>query len=78
MLDSLDKYTDTVKLMPQNFMNSYEYRMYEVAPWNYKEKVDVNGERGQWESGDWFVHWPGTQPNERKKLVQEYKERIIK
>jgi hypothetical protein len=78
MLDIMEQYDDDVMIMPQHFMNSYEYKMYEVAPWNYKEKVDVNGERGQWESGDWFVHWPGTQPNERKKLVQEYKERIIK
>lgn len=77
MLDSADKYTDILEVMPQYFMNSYEYRMYEVAPWNYKEKVDVYGERGQWETGDWLVHWPGTQPQERLKLVEEYKSKII-
>jgi hypothetical protein len=77
MLDSADKYTDIMEIMPQSFMNSYEYKMYEVAPWNYKEKVDVHGERGQWESGDWLVHWPGTQPKERLQLVKEYKEKIV-
>ena len=77
MLDSLDKYKDIIKLMPQNFMNSYEYKMYKVAPWNYNKTTDVNGDRGQWETGDWFVHWPGTQPMERMELVKEYKEKII-
>lgn len=78
MLDIMSKYEDIVFIMPQHYMNSYEYKMYEVPPWNYKDAVDVNGHRGQWEPGDWLVHWPGTQPNERKKLVAEYKERIIK
>jgi hypothetical protein len=77
MLDSLDKYTDTVKLMPQHFMNSYEYKMYRVMPWVYEKDTDVNGDRGQWESGDWLVHWPGTQPRERMQLVEEYKPKII-
>ena len=77
MLDSLDKYTDTVKLMPQYFMNSYEYKMYRVNPWVYEKDTDVNGDRGQWEAGDWLVHWPGTQPRERMELVKETKEKII-
>jgi len=77
MLDSLDKYTDTVKLMPQYFMNSYEYKMYRVNPWGYEKDTDVNGDRGQWEAGDWLVHWPGTQPRERMELVKETKEKII-
>lgn len=77
MLDSLDKYTDTVKLMPQHFMNSYEYKMYRVNPWVYEKDTDVNGDRGQWEAGDWLVHWPGTQPRERMELVKETKEKII-
>ena len=77
MLDSLDKYSDTVLLMPQNFMNSYEYRMYKVMPWLYEKTTDVNGDRGQWETGDWLVHWPGTQPRERMQLVEEYKQKIV-
>ena len=77
MLDNLNTYESIVLLMPQSFMNSYEYRMYTVAPWNYKQTTDVNGDRGQWESGDWFIHWPGTQPAERMSLVKEFKEKII-
>jgi len=77
MLDIMNKYENEVLIMPQNYMNSYEYKMYEVPPWNYKTALDVNGHRGQWESGDWLVHWPGTQPQERMELVKIYKDRII-
>ena len=77
MLDIMDKYDDVVMIMPQHYMNSYEYKMYEVPPWNYTAAVDVNGHRGQWEPGDWLVHWPGTQPSERMELVKIYKDRII-
>jgi hypothetical protein len=77
MLDSADKYTDIMEIMPQHFMNSYEYKMYKVAPWNYTKTTDVHDQRGQWETGDWLIHWPGTQPNERLELVKEYKEKVI-
>ena len=77
MIDSADKYVDIIEIMPQHFMNSYEYKLYRVMPWQYEEDTDVNGERGQWEPGDWLVHWPGTQPRERTALVQETLEKII-
>jgi len=77
MLDSFDRYEDIIDLQPQHFMNSYEYRMYRVPPWNYTDNVDVHGYRGQWESGDWLVHWPGTQPRERLDLIKEYRPHII-
>lgn len=77
MLDIMESWDPWILIMPQYYMNSYEYKMYEVAPWNYKDALDVNGHRGQWEPGDWLVHWPGTQPQERLKLVEIYKDRII-
>jgi hypothetical protein len=52
--------------------------MYAVEPWLYKQDTDVNGDRGQWQPGDWLVHWPGTQHHERLDLIKEYQEKIIK
>ena len=77
MIETHDKYKDIVKIMPQNYMNSYEYRMYAASPWNYTGTTDKNGDRGQWESGDWLVHWPGTQLHERLELANIYKDRIV-
>ena len=76
MLDIMDVWDPWILIMPQNYMNSYEYKCYKVAPWNYQAETDVNGHRGQWEYGDWLVHWPGTQPNERMTLVEETKNKI--
>lgn len=76
MLDIMDAWEDKILIQPQHYMNSYEYKMYRVAPWEYKDDTDVNGHRGQWEYGDWLVHWPGTQPNERMELVKETKNKI--
>ena len=77
MLETYEKYKDVVKIVPQHMMNSYEYRMYRVAPWNYQGTTDTHGHRGQWEPGDWLVHWPGTQLHERLVLVEEYQDKII-
>lgn len=77
MLDTFDEYSNIIKLMPQHFMNSYEYSCYTVAPWNYEKETDVNGDRGQWQSGDWLIHWPGTQTYEREKLIEDFEPKII-
>lgn len=77
MIETYDQYREIIKLMPQRFMNSYEYKMYRVQPWLYNDTKDVFGNDGQWREGDWFVHWPGTQYNERLKLIEEYKDKII-
>lgn len=77
MLETYEKYKDVVKIVPQHMMNSYEYRMYRVAPWNYEGTTDTHGHRGQWEPGDWLVHWPGTQLHERLALVEEYQDKVI-
>jgi hypothetical protein len=77
MIDTYEQYADIIKLMPQRFMNSYEYRMYRVQPWMYQDTKDVHGNDGQWREGDWFVHWPGTQYSERMQLLKEYQEKII-
>lgn len=76
MLDIMEEWDPWILIMPQYYMNSYEYKCYKVAPWNYQEETDINGHRGQWEYGDWLVHWPGTQPNERMQLVEETKNKI--
>jgi hypothetical protein len=79
VLDTYDQYKDQnlISIQPQWYMNSYEYRFYSNAPWHNKEAVDKSGNRGQWEPGDWLVHWPGTQHQERLALVEEYKDKII-
>lgn len=77
MIDTYAEHQDLIKLMPQRFMNSYEYKCYKVAPWNYQGHQDVAGNDGQWAVGDWLVHWPGTQLHERLQLIKEYSGKIV-
>jgi hypothetical protein len=77
MIDTYEQYSEIIKIMPQRFMNSYEYRMYTVAPWMYQDTKDVNGNDGQWQTGDWLVHWPGTQYSERLSLLNQYQDRVV-
>lgn len=73
ILDTYDRYKDQnlIDIKPQWYMNAYEYDLYSGAPWFNKEPVDKSGNRGQWEPGDWLVHWPATQPAHRVQLAQE-------
>jgi galactosyl transferase GMA12/MNN10 family len=55
IIDSIEDYTDIVKIVPQKYMNSYVQ-----APYDYCDVTkDIFGLSGEWTPGDWIVHWPG-------------------
>jgi len=55
IIDTIDKYMDIVKIVPQKYMNSYIQ-----APYDYCDvRMDILGNSGEWTKGDWIVHWPG-------------------
>ena len=55
IIDTIDDYTDIVKIVPQKYMNSYIQEPYDYCD----VRTDVLGNSGEWASGDWIVHWPG-------------------
>lgn len=63
MIDILDQYKHIVKIVPQKVLNSYMYWLY-PSPW-HRRGLDVDGNNGTWEQGDFLVHWPGL-PNEAR------------
>jgi hypothetical protein len=69
-----DKYKDVVKVMPQRYMNSFNYMLYPqyTVP---RDKLDFDG---NWQLGDWLIHWPACDVNYRIQLYNFYKEYIIK
>ena len=69
-----DKYRNIVKLYPQRYMNSYDYRLYGNAYPHSRDKFDFDG---NWRLGDWLVHWPGITLSERLALINTYKQDII-
>jgi len=74
IIDTIEQYSDIVKIVPQRHMNSYEQHMYDYCD----IRQDILGTSGQWESGDWIVHWPGTYKPARIRRALEISELIIR
>ena len=66
IIDTIDQYQDIVKIVPQNYMNSYEPEIYDYCD----VRVDLLGNRGYWQQGDWILHWPGIRHDVRKHRAQ--------
>jgi hypothetical protein len=62
-----------VKVMPQRFMNSFNYQLY-----HYTDQRDKLGLDGNWQPGDWLIHWPATQLELRLQLAEFYNKYILK
>jgi hypothetical protein len=71
VIDTYVTYKDIIKLVPQKYINSYDYRMYGVAG------IDMLGNNGQWEKGDWVIHWPGLDNKLRIQLAQKFANTVI-
>jgi len=72
VIDTYVSYKDIIKLIPQRTMNSYDYRMYNV------DSTDMLGNNGQWQPGDWVVHWPGLSNELRVQLAEHFEKQIWK
>lgn len=70
VVDLYPKHQHLFKLVPQQWMNSYDYRIYNV------DSKDLLNQDGQWCPGDFVIHWPGLQNNVRIQLAQQYKKLI--
>jgi hypothetical protein len=70
VIDFYPKFQHLFKIIPQKWLNSYDYRMYNV------EGIDLLGQTGQWEQGDFVIHWPGLPNETRVQLAQQYKQFI--
>lgn len=70
VIDFYPKFEKLFKLVPQQWMNSYDYSMYGV------DGIDLLGQDGQWAQGDFVIHWPGL-PNETRIGLAQYYEQLI-
>lgn len=71
VIDTYVTYKDIIKLVPQKRINGYDYRMYNVPG------TDMLGNDGQWEPGDWVVHWPGLNNGLRVQLAEQTSKIVV-
>lgn len=72
-----DKYASVAKIMPQKYMNSYNfdlYHQYHPQSQNNKDKMDYIG---NWTKGDWLIHWPATNLDLRIDLANYYMTQVV-
>lgn len=62
----IEKYNSMIKQVPQRDMNSYQYNLYGLSPY------DKLGNPGDWRPGDWLIHWAGTKLEQRLQLADHY------
>ena len=65
VIDFYPKFQHLFKIVPQQWLNSYDYKMYNV------EGIDLLGQDGQWYPGDFVIHWPGLPNEARIQLAQQ-------
>ena len=71
-----DSYKDNkhiVKLVNQRFFNSFDYRIY-----HYIDHRDCLWQDGNWLPGDFIIHWPAVDQDNRIKLANNMLKAIVK
>lgn len=65
VIDFYPKFEELFKLVPQQWLNSYDYKLYNI------EGIDLLGQDGQWYPGDFVIHWPGLPNSTRIQLARQ-------
>lgn len=77
MIDTLDNIKPLVKIVPQRVLNSYDYYQYPGSvPHIYGR--DAFGNDGQWQKGDFLIHWPAIAVSKRLILAHSMLQQVIK
>lgn len=74
MKDSLPNNQEHIKLVPQRHMNSYDYTIWNGL-YHYMDQLGTNG---QWQHGDWVIHWPANSLQNRILFAQHFSKFIVK
>mgnify|MGYP003335293177 FL=1 len=74
IIDTAADLSSIVKIVPQRDMNSYVQ-----APYDYCDvRTDVLGNSGEWQPGDWIVHYPGLHKPVRLAETQKMLTQIVR
>lgn len=77
MMDLRQRHASIMRIVPQHWMNSYDYSLYRHLGRWYQHGNDCYGNRGQWHKGDFLIHWPATSLAQRLELASKYLPEVI-
>lgn len=78
MADLRHRHAAITCIVPQCVMNSYDYALYDHFGPYYRAGLDCYGKRGQWQPGDFLIHWPSTPLDKRLELARHYMKESIR
>lgn len=73
IISNLEKFKDIIKIVPQRDLNAYNYALYPHC-----QPYDKSENYGQWQPGDWLIHWPGIDLFRRLQLASFYMQHVVK
>ena len=76
MIDTFEEWKHIIKVCPQRLFNAacFSDGAHRGA---YTSTLDTLGTDGQWQPGDWIMHWPGQDPYMRIQLAKKYLRQVI-
>jgi hypothetical protein len=76
MMETYQQYQHIVKIVPQKFINSYEYSLYRNK--GARNNLDKMGLNGQWKQGDFLLHCPDQPMDIRMALFNKTLPLVVK
>ena len=77
MIDLRDKHAAITYMVPQWKLNAIDVSRWHSGHPVYRENLDCYGNRGQWQPGDFIIHWPAASLEERLQWLNEYTPKIV-
>jgi hypothetical protein len=77
--DTFDGWRHAVRVVPQRTMNSFQYQFYRYG--DHRDRPphrDIMGNDGNWQQGDWILHWPGMSLENRLQVSKQMIPYIVK
>ena len=80
MIDLLPKWHNIIKILPQRMLNAYDYALFTVkypGQSRVAAALDYYGNDGQWQPGDFLIHWPSLDLDVRIREVKRITPLIV-
>lgn len=77
LIEYSDAYKSMTKFYPQRSFNSYDYDFYHRDHGNTHD-WDLFGQNGNWQPGDFVMHYPGISYNNRLELIKNILPKVVK
>ena len=77
IMETARNYTEILKVIPQKTFNSYYYSLYGENYGHDGSGLDRLGLSGNWEPGDFVIHWPGYPNHQRVLWAKTFSENAV-